>query len=636
MKMPQRWQPWLLLLAGMVLTLVVYWPGLAGGWLVDDEANLGGFTRFAAGEAPYRELILGNGSGLLGRSVAMLTFAGNHALGLFSTTALKAGNLLIHLLCGTLLYLLLARLFRLRAPADVSPELLAAVLAAWWLLLPLHISTVLYIVQRMTQVAALFSLASCLAYTVGREALQAGRQRGYACLALSLLVLLPLALLGKESALSTVPWLILIEIFFFRQAAPMPWSPRLLLGGLTLVVLLAGMLVALFPPAFLTEGYLSRDFTLHERLLTQPRVLWTYIGNIFLPNSATMGIFQDDFVVSRSLSAPWTTLPAIALLAALAGLAVLLANSRRWWAIAFGIMFFLSGHLVESTVIPLELFFEHRNYLPAAGLLLAALPLLSAWRWRRVTLAVLAGLYLLVLTGATLQRSHIWGDKHLLLAVSASNHPHSLRAWSDYAEDLLANRRPGEALQAVQLTADRNPRFAGISYLHMLTIICRLNAAPPPGVIDQVALRLGTLEEPYALPLSIGLDTLLSLHQEGHCRNADFSALAPGLITRDRRLQEQLGERRNNQWLLRYNIARWLLETGHTTEARDILRDIWRHFDRAASPPVGLALARTLTGPAFTSEREQVLDELEAVSADAPPDFLDEIKQLRQPATGAP
>lgn len=632
-----EYRPWLVMFSTLLLVTLLYWPGLGGGWMVDDESNLGGFFHFTPENAPYRELILGNASGILGRSASMLTFAANHALGLFSTWALKATNLGLHLACGLLLYLLLARLFRLRAPAGdrIAPALLAALVTAWWLLLPMHISTVLYIVQRMTQVATFFSLASCLAYTAGREALQEGRRGGWAGIGLALLVLLPLALLGKESGINALAWIVLIELFFFRFQATVPWNTPRLTQVLALLLLLAGALLALHPPAGLLDSYLTRDFTLQERLLSQPRVVWTYIGNLLLPDVTTMGLFHDDFPVSHGLLAPWTTLPALVMLAALAGLALALAGSPRWWAVSFGLLFYLGGLLLESTFIPLELFFEHRNYLPSAGLLIAALPVLAAWPWRRALLAGLAGLYIALLAAVVWQRSLLWSDNRLLLQVSALNHPHSLRAWSDYAEDLLTHRQANSALQAAELTAERNPEFAGISYLHMLTIFCRVDTAPPPALIVATGQAIGSLGIGYSTPLQIGLDNLLTFHQEGRCGHADFSPLAPGLIEQDHALVQRLGEGRIRRWLVRYNMAQWLRATGHVAEARDILRDIWRHSNRSGLPVVGLELAKTLSGPDMTAERQKVLEELAAVTADAPDDFRQEMNRLRHPDSGA-
>ena len=82
-----------------------------------------------------------------------------------------------------------------------------------------------------------------------------------------------------------------------------------------------------------------------------------------LPNLAEMGLHHDDFVISKTLLSPWTTLPAIAGLLALAVGALVLRKKHP--LITFGIVFFFVAHALESTIIPLEIAFEHRNYLPS-------------------------------------------------------------------------------------------------------------------------------------------------------------------------------------------------------------------------------------------------------------------------------
>lgn len=618
----------LLVIFGIALTALAYHPGLKGPWLLDDYHNLGSFNEFTPATAPYQDLIFGNRSGPLGRPVALASFAANHAAGLFSTFSLKITNLLIHLLNGLLVFLLVKRLLCAR-PLDtgIAAPALAAGIALWWLLLPLHTSAVLYIVQRMTLLAATFSLACCLSYTIGRQLLQEGRRTGSIGIVAALAVFLPLAALAKESGFTSLAWLVLIEIFFFRKFPIGRFSlGQVLLSLAALTIALAALLVEAFS---LDARYLWREFTLTERLLSQPRAIWSYVYNIFLPDGSRMGIFHDDFAISRSLLSPWTTLPALIGLAGALLLAIRLASSAAWWPVAFGILFYLAGHLLESSIVPLELYFEHRNYLPAMGLLIAAaVSVLNLWPHSpRLSIAVFAA-YVSLLAVATYQRSHIWGDRALLIGISAENHPHSLRAWADYSEALLADRKPGPALQAAALTAQRNPDFAAVSYLHMISIYCRLRQPPPPQLITLAASVLPGMNG-YQLPLSIGLDSILTRKKKGDCKNADFRAIVPGLLAQEAKLHARFGAHRTRYWLLRLTMAEWLINLGHEPEALDILRDVWLHGNKSLIPTVGLVLAQTLNSQRLHAEKQQVLRELAAVSQDAPPDFLDQINKIR-------
>lgn len=641
--MPVPRPPVLALLLGvLVFAGWLYWPGLSGPWLLDDEMNLGRLQAAPAGSlgaAEYRDIIFGNQSGPLGRPVAMATFAASHALGEFSTPMLKLGNVILHLGNGLLLYYLLASLFRIRSPLPslASPRQLALVFAAWWLILPIHISAVLYIVQRMTLLATFFSLATCLAYVAGRSRLREAPRRGWLLLILGLAVCFPLALLAKENAVVTAGWLLLIELFFFRDAAPGPRLPsrQNVLRILLVLALLACVGVAM--AGLHTDGYLWRDFTLGERLLTQPHALATYMRDILLPQTASMGIYQDDFPVSRSLLVPLATLPALLLLAGLLLLATE-ASAGRWWGVSFGLLFYFTGHVVESTVIPLELYFEHRNYLPSAGLLLATATALGlALPARRQALALALCAYLALLILASFQRIHIWSERKLLIETSALHHPHSLRAWTDYPEDLLLQGKPRLALEAALRSAETNPGFASISYVQMISIYCRIDTPPPAALIEKTAAALqqtSDLSSATLTPLSIGLEHVLSSSRTRRCNTADFGPLATPLARLDARLTGHFGPARAELWFFRLTIAEWLLQLHHPDEALPILEDIWRIGDRRHLPTAGLALAKALVKQGRLARARQVLAELATVTHDAPDDFRAEMTTLRQRSTG--
>lgn len=617
----------------IIIAYIVMSPGLAGPWLFDDDVNLGTFRQFSGGSAPYANLIFGNSSGPLGRPVSMASFALNHYMGLFDTVSLKAGNLLLHLLNGLLLLTLLSRLQRARPMITTHAWLLPGLVAAWWLVLPLHVSTVLYIVQRMTLLAGFFSLAACLTYVHGR--MQPDTRRGIVWLALSLLVCLPLAVLAKESAFVTLPWLVLIELFFFRQSPFWRFSLPQVLAGLVALTIIA--LVALTLALNISSDYLIREFSLEQRLLTQGRVIWSYIRDIFLPSGASMGLFHDDYPLSLHLLAPFSTLPALVGIVILVGLAIRSA-ATRWWPAAFGIMFYFAGHLVESTIVPLEIYFEHRNYLPSLGLLLAVVVTgWLAWPHRRKLALMLLLAYLLLLSAATLQRSHIWASKSMLLETSARYHPHSLRAWTDYPEDLLENRHPRQALEAALLATKNNPAYAGISYMQMISIYCRIREPVPAPLIAQTALALQNttiMASTVTTPLGIGLELILAEHKKGKCGNSAFAPLIPALVSIDSRLVDHYTTRRNSLWFLRLTLAEWLQTLGKADQALPILDDIWRQGDYQAIPMVGLALADTLVATGRHERARQVLAELTAVTHDAPDDFKTRLQQLQQASTG--
>jgi hypothetical protein len=604
---------WLVVAVACVVTALAYLPGLSGPWLVDDEYNLGIFKHFSPGNAPYHDIIFSNPSGPLGRAVSMASFAANHALGLFSPYNLKATNLGIHLLCGVLLFLLLRLLFRQRPPlARLTPDMLAACIAAWWLLLPMNISAVLYIVQRMALVSTFFALAACLAYASGRRRLADHPRTGKTLIILAVLVFLPLSVFAKESGVCCIAFLALIELFFFQ---PRHLAPRL--AALVAAAAALGAFTVVLAPRFMTDGYLGRDFSLGERLLTEPRVLASYIRDIFLPNSARMGLFHDDFAVSHGLLAPPDTLLALLALAAVLGLALRTADSRRWWPVSFGILFYFAGHLVESTIVPLELYFEHRNYLPQAGLLIAiAIPVASGWPWHNRLLVALFATYLALLAFASTQQAAIWGNEGLLLRNSALNHPLSTRADDAYVEYLVGQGNYREAIAESGRYAATAPEHALASHLHALSVYCR-TGAPLPSALLTAAVDAPLPPATDTELLGINLAEILRHIDQGPCRAADLAVLSPRLVAWDALLVTRYGTGRTALWHQRMITAWWLIRTGRNDEALHILADIWNGLGPLAA-----------TTPGLTEEMRAQLSWLQRDNALGRPESRQELARL--------
>jgi hypothetical protein len=300
----------LLLLAA---TLAIYWPGLDGDFMFDDYPNLAPLGHY--GEITTLEdagRFVGQGfAGPTGRPVALLSFLldANHWPA--DPRPFKHTNLLIHLLNGTVLFaviLLLLRQSRENLPRQTL-NWVALSATALWLLHPLHVSTTLYIVQRMTQLSTLFVLLGLLGYLMARPLISTHPVRGHLLATASLAVFGLLALFSKENAI-LLPLLVLVmELTFLHDRPPdtsRTW--KVIVLGLPSLLVVGYLVRAGFRP----EAYLLRDFTLGERLLTEPRVLFSYLYQLFVPRMEGYGLFGDSFPVSRSLTEPWTTLPALA------------------------------------------------------------------------------------------------------------------------------------------------------------------------------------------------------------------------------------------------------------------------------------------------------------------------------------
>lgn len=441
----------------MVLCSLLYKSALGAPLFFDDLPNLVDNSLVQiSGHAfdGWRAAALSSSAGAIERPVAMLTFALNYVVvGELSPVALKATNLLIHFACAGLIFLFATQL--IQSPAlriktrSGSPlgwiPMLAALL---WLLHPLHVSTVMYSVQRMAQFSTLFTLAGFVLYLHYR--LQWARQKTEAAtIRLQVLpVLLWLALLGGLAVLSKengalLPWLLIVtEVTLFKSVWCGRRSPIMACAAWALLILpllVLGLLLLVSPDTVL-DRYATREFTLSERLQTQGRVLWHYVAWTFFPSLAQLGFFHDDISISRGFLQPVTTL--ISLLAWIAVLVMALFLRSRFPILLFSLLFFLVAHSMESSVVPLEMVFEHRNYLPTVGLaIFSAYVLIQAGVGLRSVASsfsvfvpgVAALLVLCVLLGT---RAYMWRDDFSFAQFNVVNHPESPRANFYYANVL--------------------------------------------------------------------------------------------------------------------------------------------------------------------------------------------------------
>jgi len=212
---------------------------------------------------------------------------------------------------------------------------------------PFLVSTTLYAVQRMAQLAMLFSLGGIVTYLYGRSLLATEKARAYVVMTASVGVFTLLATLSKENGV-LLPMLIgVIEISIFASRGDvLPSLDRrwavLFLGVPSMFVV--GFLGYRFFSVDFLEIHETRDFSLYERLLTQPRVVADYLQHWFLPKLYTTGVFQDHVMKSTGLLAPVSTILGFVFHAAIIVLA--LVKRRELPLLTLAILFFYANHLL--------------------------------------------------------------------------------------------------------------------------------------------------------------------------------------------------------------------------------------------------------------------------------------------------
>ena len=479
----KKWIAFALLFA---LVLLIYSNTFNASWHFDDHPNINKNPRIKISNLKpatiLQTFIASRDGGLyLGkkvyRPVACLTLALNWYVGQDNVFGYHVVNISIHLITAFFLFLTILNLFytpRLKGEYSGNEYFVALLAAILWAINPIQTQAVTYIVQRMASMAAMFYILGIYFYLRGRlSEVWKNRIWWYLCCGGSYL----LAFGSKENAITLPLALVVLEIIFFQDLSR-PKTRRFLLWGLAIGSIGAGVVgFILYSTGSLDSAfklYNTRYFTPWERLLTQPRVVIFYISQIFYPMPSRLSI-THDIVLSSSLFQPWTTLPAILMILSLIAAGILLM--KRTPLLSFGILFFFLNHLIESTVLPIELIFEHRNYLPSFFLFLpvaAGIKIFLDYYKKEKRLIYLISVYSLTLMIiglglGTYIRNMVWATDKTLWEDAMAKAPGMARPPQNLAWGY--HLKAGKFKQAIELyekalsLKDDNPTYAKISSL---------------------------------------------------------------------------------------------------------------------------------------------------------------------------
>ena len=470
----------------LLLTACLYYPGLAGSFYLDDFSNLSELSEVEKNGFFY--YIFSGFAGPSGRPLSLLTFALQYPAWPDNPFPFKAVNLALHCANGILVWFISLRLIRPLESDRGRQRLFAFFTTAVWLLHPLQLSTVLYVVQRMTLLSALFTLAGIWAWLHCRdEVIQRPGPRAYLKFMAPGALCLLLAILAKENGILLLLYIIVIEKTLFAGRGAGLKNGLLLVLALPLLALLIYLLADLDG---LMAGYDNRPFTLAERLLTQPSVLLVYLKNILLPMYGAYGLYHDDFPVSAGLLAPPYTLFSIAalLLLFLAGLRF----RKSAPVFSFAALWFLAGHALEASFVNLELYFEHRNYLPSLGILFGVNYLLLKFiktRQYRLSAGLVGLVYYTLVMGAFYLESALWHQPRLQALEWARNQPASARVLTHLAHSYGESRQYEKAIDIYTRIEQLKPDniYPDIVKLHIES--CAGIRPVPPELWDSVLTR---------------------------------------------------------------------------------------------------------------------------------------------------
>lgn len=592
-----------LLALALIGTWLCYQPGLDAALHFDDTPNLSRLANVDDAESALR-FITGGSAGPLGRPLSLATFLPEkHAWPNYTSTFLRT-NVLLHLINGLLVAWFVFRFLIAGNSSKRTAAYGAALTTSLWVLLPILASTSLLVIQRMTSLSATFVLLGLVSHMLLRSRLKDHPRLYLMAMAISLGFFTLFAALSKENG-ALLPGLILViestllsapqaiaRKTWHRWCAVFLWAPTLLI---------AAKLLSIVP--YSEDLVAMRGFGGWERLITQSRILWEYLFHAFIPiDTLDLGPFHDTYEPSRSLFEPVTFLATAAWLT-LTGFA--LAYRRKVPIFSFAVLWFIVGHSVESSVASLDLYFEHRNYVPLIGPCLAL-----AWaavyfsRSRRPFTTVAATAYIGLLAITLWVVTSMWGQPLREAQQQYLANPKSSRAVGHFGGQLLAVNAVGPTILLLDQAIEN-----GVASERLKTTKLYLTCAYQPDSESEIPdeLRAALPTATYDRNLAHALYVLTRTRVGKNCGvveiedikgmlfalegNAAFSAhaesrywihrarerLADAIDNRQQRKRQLI--KAQNERFDRFAIESWVtlqLEDGLAQKACDRLRHLWR------------------------------------------------------------
>ncbi len=378
-----------------------------------------------------------------------------------NVVSLHLTNIIIHIINAIFLYYFLILTFKtpaLKNKYKKHRNWISLLTSLLWAMHPLHTQSVVYIVQRMNSLSVLFYLLAFICFINARFS-----QKKAPVLFLSSASLLSgiLAVGSKEIAV-TLPGFIILYEFFFFQDLNRSWLKQ----KKFILIAFFGAAISLFLIKFgisfwesIPASYDRRDFTLLERLLTEPRVILFYLSLLFLPLPSRLNL-EHDFPLSHSLINPLTTLPALLLIFLFVIVAIVITKKER--LLAFAIFWFLGNLILESSFIPLEIIFEHRTYLPSMMVCLVLVTTMVYFIPYRTLFPVMILLVALLAWG-TYERNKTWNSELSILTDCVKKSPDKARSQYNLGIVYSEQGAPYKAISHYEQALRINPQSASVN-----------------------------------------------------------------------------------------------------------------------------------------------------------------------------
>lgn len=508
----------------IALTIFIYSFGWSGTWHYDDEGALNQlslvFDNGVLNSLTAWQFIFEGTAGPLGRPIALASFLIDGSGWPNEPSELLRTNSFLHALNGLLIFAVFLRLSMLKGVSQNTAVSIAVISTTLWILLPIHVSSALMAVQRMTLLSSTFMLLGLWIYLAGRQVLTKKPRTGWALIFLGLGGGTLLGVFSKEQAilLPVLAWVLeawLIPRPHFQTFTQQRLWKYFRVGTFYIpTLIIVSYLLKELPNA--NVNYMARNFTLSDRLWTEPVILWDYLRLAFFPHASEFGPFHDDY--------PIFNLSLVSGLAVTAWVAVLVLAfklRKKTKLPMFALLWFWSAHLLESTTIPLELYFEHRNYLAVAGPIFAAIFAITCWASKHDKKAItgfILATYAALLAIALFQTTSLFGQPVLAAEIWYLNHPKSARSAQYLVQASLFQGDKYGAIRILEKAADENKNSA-ILRMQSLLLSCEVGI-PTSDVEFKYQQVINEIPHaPKQFNVSSLLITMKAMHADGICKD---------------------------------------------------------------------------------------------------------------------
>jgi len=441
------------------LVFWIYSSNLDGPFLFDDGSNIKNNSAIRLTRLSWSGLKdAATNSPLSNRPLAYISFALNYYFHSYRTVGYHTVNISIHMFTGLFLFLFFKTTLDLPLMRSRygNRRWLPYIATLIWLVHPLQTQSVAYIVQRMNSMAAMFYILSMLSYV--RARLEQSPAIKWSLAAVCLIS--GLMSLGTKQIAATLPVFILLYEWYFFQDLNAKWLKRRLPVLFGLAILCLGVSLIYLdghPLEKILSRYEVRNFTLLQRVLTEFRVVILYLSLLLYPHPNRLNL-DYDFPLSHSLIEPVTTLLALTAIVGLLGWSVRLAKKDR--LISFCILWYFGNLVIESSIIGLEIVFEHRTYLPSMMIILMAATLVDRYlRSTFLKVAIICAI-ILVFSAWTYERNAIWSSAVALWSDTVKKSPQKVRPHNNLGNALKRQGKIEEAIEHFNRALQINPGYA--------------------------------------------------------------------------------------------------------------------------------------------------------------------------------